>query len=194
MSTGFSGKARARVSASCDRDWTQSASTRISRCSITRDDASTVCPYSPRPARFSVAYGADVPDYVSAPESYSDATERIAEFWRRRWLSNRLAHAPSWTTLGETRSWLLSSAMPLREPPPEASNGGTADTGGAPDEYTHFGDGDGPTKGSRAERGGGQNDEDRLAFWRRLARAGYNAVSEGLTRYRVQSSTPKDAA
>lgn len=100
----------------------------------------------------------DLPDYVARPEAHEDATERIAEFWRERWLSSRLEHGDSWTALGETRPWLLSSTMPLPEPP-------SSDIGG----------------GGRVGDGGGPVDESRLAFWRRLARAGSNAVSEGLT-------------
>ena len=102
----------------------------------------------------------DVPAYVSAPESYADGTERIAEFWRRRWLSSRLAHDASWVALGETPPRLLSSTMPLRKASsPDVGNGDEAGGGG--------GAGDG---------GGG-----RLEFWRRLAEAGSKAVSEGLT-------------
>ena len=100
----------------------------------------------------------DVPHYVAAPEDYTDATERIAEFWRRRWLSSRLAHEESWSALGETGPWLLSSTIPPREaPPPDAGERDSADSGG------------------------GSDDEQRLNFWRRLAKAGSNAVSEGLT-------------
>ena len=100
----------------------------------------------------------DVPGYIGAPEAHTGATERIAEFWRRRWLSSRLSHDGSWTALGETRPWLLSSTIPQHEPPPPE-----------PGESGPAGGGDGP------------GDELRLAFWRRLARAGSNAVSEGLT-------------
>lgn len=101
---------------------------------------------------------AEVPSYVSAPESCVDATERIAEFWRRRWLSSRLAHDASWATLGETPPRLLSSTIPLPDPPaPESDEGGDA--------------GD----------DGGTGGESRLEFWRRLAAAGSKAVSEGLT-------------
>ena len=105
-----------------------------------------------------------VPDYVAAPEDYTGATERIAEHWRRRWLSSRLAHEESWSALGETSPWLLSSTIPLREPlPPDTSGGdslgGLGGLGG----------------------GGGSDEEQGLEFWRRLAKAGSNAVSEGLT-------------
>lgn len=100
----------------------------------------------------------EVPDYVRAPKSCTDATERIAEFWRQRWLSSRLAHDASWAALGKTGPWLLSSIMPLSEPP-------TPDSG------------DGGDPGDR----GGPGGESRLEFWRRLAAAGSKAVSEGLT-------------
>ena len=100
----------------------------------------------------------DVPHYVAAPHDYRDATERIAEFWRRRWLSSRLAHAESWSALGHTGPWLLSTSIPQRErPPPHADKGDAADGGGRPE------------------------DEQRLNFWRTLAKAGSSAVSEGLT-------------
>ena len=100
----------------------------------------------------------DLPDYIVAPEAYTDATERIAEFWRRRWLSSRLTHGESWEALGETGSWLLSSTIPLPEPPS-------------------------PGAGERESAGGGgeSDDKSRLEFWSRLAKAGSNAVSEGLS-------------
>ena len=98
-----------------------------------------------------------VPEYVTSPERYTDATERIAEFWRCRWLSSRLTHAESWDALGKTRVWALSSNIPLREQSSPNEGGG----------------------GSRGSSEGG--DERKLKFWRRLARAGSNAVSEGLT-------------
>ncbi len=100
----------------------------------------------------------DVPDYVEKPKDHADATERIAEFWRRRWLSSRLEHGDSWKELGETGPWRLSTTVPPPEPPP-------------------------PDSGSdgRVTDRGGPEDDSRLAFWRRLARAGSNAVSEGLT-------------
>ena len=102
----------------------------------------------------------EVPAYVSAPESYADGTERIAEFWRRRWLSSRLAHDASWAELGETPPRLLSSTMPLRKPSsPDGGNGDESGDGG----------------------GVGDGGAGRLEFWRRLAEAGSKAVSEGLT-------------
>ena len=43
----------------------------------------------------------ELPDYVAAPDRYGDATERIAEFWCRRWLASRLRHGPSMAALPE---------------------------------------------------------------------------------------------
>ena len=109
-------------------------------------------------AAYLCGFDPDLPEYIARPEAYTDATERVAEFWRRRWLSSRLLHAASWEALGKTGPWLLSSNIPLSEPPP-------------------------PILGKRdgSGGGGGSDDQRRLEFWRRLARAGSNAVSEGLT-------------
>ena len=101
--------------------------------------------------------GDSLPDYVAVPERHSDATERIAEFWRCRWLSSRLAHAESWKELGNTRVWTLSSTIPLRQP--VLPDRGSSEVG--------------------SSSGGRYN--PKLDFWHRLARAGSNAISEGLT-------------
>lgn len=105
----------------------------------------------------------NTPDYISSPESYVDASERIAEFWRQRWLSSRLKHDASWAALGETEPWLLSTNIPVHgsEQRPVLSGSGRED------------DSD--------NSGDGSSDEAVLAFWRRLAQAGSNTVSEGLT-------------
>ena len=42
---------------------------------------------------------AKLPSYVAAPDGYEDATERIAAFWRRRWLASRLRHQSSMDAL-----------------------------------------------------------------------------------------------
>ena len=42
---------------------------------------------------------AELPGYVAAPDGYEDATERIAAFWRRRWLASRLRHQSSMAAL-----------------------------------------------------------------------------------------------
>ena len=41
----------------------------------------------------------ELPGYVAAPDGYQDATERIAAFWRQRWLASRLRHQSSMAAL-----------------------------------------------------------------------------------------------
>ena len=41
----------------------------------------------------------ELPGYVSAPDRCEEATERIAAFWRRRWLASRLRHGPTMEAL-----------------------------------------------------------------------------------------------
>ena len=106
--------------------------------------------------------GSNTPDYIGSPESYVDASERIAEFWRQRWLSSRLEHDASWAALGKTRPWLLSTNIP-----DHGTGRSLASTGSNREDDNGSGDGSG--------------DEVALDFWRRLAQAGANAVSEGLT-------------
>ena len=123
-------------------------------------------PLFPAAGAYLCGLDSDVPDYVRSPEALVDASERIAEFWRYRWLSRRLEHDTSWSALGETGPWLLSSTIPARSSPtPSPSSGEGDDTD----------DGNGADDGHRAD------DEEDLDFWRKLARGGPNAVSEGLT-------------
>ena len=105
----------------------------------------------------------NTPDHIGSPESYVDASERIAEFWRQRWLSSRLEHDASWAALGKTGPWLLSTNISGH-----GSGRPPASTGSDQKD-----DGDGS--------GNGSSDEAALDFWRRLAQAGANTVSEGLT-------------
>lgn len=51
------------------------------------------------------------PDYLRNPGKFRDATERIAEFWRKRWLASRLNHAPTLETLRKCKSWVLSERI-----------------------------------------------------------------------------------
>ena len=41
----------------------------------------------------------ELPGYIAAPDGHGDATERIAAFWRRRWLASRVRHRSSMTAL-----------------------------------------------------------------------------------------------
>ena len=122
-------------------------------------------PLFPGAAAYLCGFDPDVPDYIRSPEARADASERIAEFWRRRWLARRLEHEDSWAALGETGPWLLSATIPdapAATSPPEDDD-----------------DGDGGDDGAEDDRRA--DDEAELDFWRSLARAGPNAVSEGLS-------------
>ncbi len=62
----------------------------------------------------------ELPGYVAAPDAYADATERIAAFWRRRWLASRVRHGPSmaalprdgFVPLGEAGEQMVGEAGP----------------------------------------------------------------------------------
>ena len=55
-----------------------------------------------------------IPAWISEPHRFRDATQRIANFWSRRWLSMRLDHAETWSRLkSEDRSWKLSDILPV---------------------------------------------------------------------------------
>lgn len=41
----------------------------------------------------------ELPSYLAAPDQFEDASERIAEFWRKRWLASRLDHQPAMAAL-----------------------------------------------------------------------------------------------
>ena len=56
----------------------------------------------------------ELPNYVAAPEDYGDATERIAEFWRRRWLASRIRHGPTMAALPEDGFVPLGNATAQR--------------------------------------------------------------------------------
>lgn len=49
-----------------------------------------------------------IPMYVKAPECYLDATERITDYWRRRWLSRRIRNPRVWNALDKKKPKLLT--------------------------------------------------------------------------------------
>ncbi|MDX8450801.1 Druantia anti-phage system protein DruA [Mesorhizobium captivum] len=59
----------------------------------------------------------NLPEFLSAPDKFEDATDRIAEFWRRRWLAGRLDHVASMEALplDEFRSLGNSAAQSIGE-------------------------------------------------------------------------------
>jgi len=55
-----------------------------------------------------------IPEWVSEPHKFRDATQRIANFWSQRWLSMRLDHAETWARLKlENNPWKLSDILPV---------------------------------------------------------------------------------
>ena len=62
------------------------------------------------------ARAVDLPDYLLRPQDFRDATERIAAFWRKRWLASRLRHVPSMTALLAATPWRLSDQIPSAPP------------------------------------------------------------------------------
>jgi len=56
-----------------------------------------------------------LPDYIEHPEKYLEATERIADFWRKRWLSKRIEHEPTIESLKSTERWKLTEKIPQFE-------------------------------------------------------------------------------
>ena len=68
----------------------------------------------PGAAEFLRFGGRDVPDWVAEPHRFRDATGRISDFWRRRWLASRLDHAETWEKLtSDEGSWRLSDRLPV---------------------------------------------------------------------------------
>lgn len=56
-----------------------------------------------------------LPSFVRTPERYRDATERIAEFWRTRWLAKRSTYQPALVQLSLSHAWKLTDEMPIEE-------------------------------------------------------------------------------
>lgn len=55
-----------------------------------------------------------IPAWVAEPHRFRDASQRIANFWSRRWLSMRLDHAETWSRLeSEDGQWKLSDILPV---------------------------------------------------------------------------------
>ena len=52
-----------------------------------------------------------IPEYLREPWRFRDATERIAEFWRKRWLASRLDHAPAIERVRGSKKRLLSDEI-----------------------------------------------------------------------------------
>ena len=56
----------------------------------------------------------DVPAWIEHPDRFRDTTEKIADFWRSRWLASRLDHDETWASLTANKDpWKLSALLPV---------------------------------------------------------------------------------
>ncbi len=111
---------------------------------------------------------AELPDYIREPGRFRDATGRIAEFWRNRWLASRLNHEPSIATLRKMLPWRLSESV--EHLPVDARSLKSRPR----KQIESAKDGALPVKAVRA------CDADEIRFWRDLAQAGPEACADEL--------------
>ena len=60
----------------------------------------------------------EMPDFIREPSRFRDASERIAAFWRERWLCSRLNHRPVFDSLTNCPAWILSQCIPVDDTVP----------------------------------------------------------------------------
>lgn len=112
----------------------------------------------------------DVPDYIRNPESCPAATERIAAFWRNRWLASRLRHPPALHALRSIPFRMVSEiANALAPDEPFAAHEESIAFKNQEDEPPL-----GVTANSAAM-------EQELGFWMDIARAGPEACADELS-------------
>jgi hypothetical protein len=104
---------------------------------------------------------AAVPEYITEPGQYRDATAKIAAYWRERWLLKRRGHGPSMTALMLEKPWRVGDRIPL------------AETHGDVD----MSDAQTPTPETNPAN---ENLGEREALWREIAKAGSRSVSDNL--------------
>lgn len=114
----------------------------------------------------------EVPDYIRHPDRFRDATDRIAAFWRSRWLASRLRHAPALEALRSSPfrpvSEIANELAPETAPAPERDAEAPAAVAEMPVQSAGV---VGATAESDAE----------LEFWRDIARAGPDACADELS-------------
>jgi len=104
----------------------------------------------------------ELPSYVQDPSKFRDASEKIATFWRARWLSSRLNYQPALVQLSLIRTWKLSDGVPIepdRAPDSEQKQSSNV---------------------TRRVRPVQQIDPD-VEFWKRLAWVGSNVTADELS-------------
>lgn len=111
------------------------------------------------------------PKYASSPQDYRNATERIADYWRTRWLASRLAYAPALEELQASVSWSLDqriSHLPVNKRSLKSRPR-------KPKEIERIAD------SAEEESNGSAGIMESLAFWADLAQAGPEACADELT-------------
>lgn len=73
-------------------------------------------PLCPQALDYLNARPCGLPSYIREPEHHLDATARIIEFWRERWLKSRLQHQPSLVSLLSSQPWKLGDRLPSGDP------------------------------------------------------------------------------
>lgn len=112
-----------------------------------------------------------LPSYIKNPRRFRDATERIANFWRERWLASRLNHEPAMEALRSAKQWSLHDQvahMPMKERSSKSRPRKKAELTTAQPTL--------PKMAVAASTG-----TDPLVFWRDLANAGPEACADELT-------------
>lgn len=113
-----------------------------------------------------------MPAYVRTPRRFRDATERIADFWRRRWLCSRLNYAPAVQALRTAKPWSLNEQvahLPVND----------RSTKSRPRTKTVTPESAIPVEVKSATTTA--SDAEALRFWRELAEAGPEACADELS-------------
>lgn len=122
----------------------------------------------------------ELPAFIRQPGQFRDATERIAAFWRARWLASRLKHTPALEAVRTRPFRPVSEIAGELAPEPAAS---------AQDQPAPDGEEDaavlpeGPVTSTPAilTSASGPGSDDDLAFWRDIAQAGPDACADELS-------------
>ncbi len=113
------------------------------------------------------------PAYIRTPQKYRDATERIADFWRQRWLASRLNHTPALEALQATKPWSLHeqiAQVPMKDRSAKSRPRKLPPKNEAPQSAQISRTSPPPA-----------DEIDPLLFWRELAQAGPESCADELT-------------
>ncbi|HRZ58142.1 MAG TPA: hypothetical protein P5525_22110, partial [Candidatus Paceibacterota bacterium] len=110
------------------------------------------------------------PSYARSPQKFRDATKRIAEFWRCRWLASRLNHVPALEALRASAPWSLHERLAHL---PVTDRSVKSRPRRQPSE--------GQKPAASASAAAPATTNDPLRFWRDLAQAGPGACADELT-------------